>query len=527
MAERKPLYTERIRVEASGLEASGLEAEALRFRESVATEANVRRALKGSRWRLLYTRARDEDEDVPDQPDNEAVLYDYTRNRTVLVRGAAGSRGGFQINYSQQQPVPSVEEWEEAVQLVRASPVWGNLLTSGYATPYEPMPPMLEPDGDEAVERTIYVGLASKPRQFNRIVAVNLVRGTVSRQDLVPPHSRAAPRTCGVPADNSCTRPNRGKPGSLTLQWPTDNPVWSLQAIRPASSSGVNGSGLELRDVKYRGKSVLTRAHVPILNVRYNQNKCGPYRDWLYTETCFQATGTDIAGSPGFRWCTEPPQTILDSGQDGGNFVGVAVWEPGDGSLSLITQMYAGWYRYTMEWRLYEDGRILPRFGFDGVSNSCVCNSHHHHVFWRFDFDVVTQKNVLEEAQGGTWKVLAKETSRRRTEGQPISWRVRDPVSGAGYEIVEGPEDGIGEKFSGADCYALRYRKSELDDKRSQILRNAATDLDRYLTKESIDHQNLVVWYSAHFLHTVTDQGIHSEDHSAVGPTLQPFAWPA
>ena len=49
----------------------------------------------------------------------------------------------------------------------------------------------------------------------------------------------------------------------------------------------------------------------------------GPYRDWLYEETCFQATGTDVA--PGIRMCTAPPQTIFESGQDGGNFVGVAV----------------------------------------------------------------------------------------------------------------------------------------------------------------------------------------------------------
>ena len=76
------------------------------------------------------------------------------------------------------------------------------------------------------------------------------------------------------------------------------------------ASSGTNGSGVELRYVDYRGKRVLYRAHVPILNVKYSQDACGPYRDWQYQESMIQATGTDVA--PGFRLCTAPATTILD-----------------------------------------------------------------------------------------------------------------------------------------------------------------------------------------------------------------------
>jgi hypothetical protein len=34
---------------------------------------------------------------------------------------------------------------------------------------------------------------------------------------------------------------------------------------------------VELRYVDYKGKRVLYRAHVPILNVKYDGNACGPY----------------------------------------------------------------------------------------------------------------------------------------------------------------------------------------------------------------------------------------------------------
>jgi len=77
--------------------------------------------------------------------------------------------------------------------------------------------------------------------------------------------------------------------------------LWRFLVVRPAASSGTNGSGIELRYVDYRGKRVLYRAHVPILNVKYNGNACGPYRDWQDQEGMIQAVGADVA--PGFRLC--------------------------------------------------------------------------------------------------------------------------------------------------------------------------------------------------------------------------------
>src|SRR5664279_2882525 len=50
--------------------------------------------------------------------------------------------------------------------------------------------------------------------------------------------------------NDGCAAPHR-------IVWPADHPVWSLCWIAPDSSSGVDGSGIELRDVFYKGKLVL------------------------------------------------------------------------------------------------------------------------------------------------------------------------------------------------------------------------------------------------------------------------------
>jgi hypothetical protein len=86
---------------------------------------------------------------------------------------------------------------------------------------------------------------------------------------------------------------------------------------------------------------------------------------WLH------ADGEDVA--PGFRRCAAPARTILDSGEDGGNFPGVALYSEGEETV-LVAEMEAGWYRYVSKWRFHADGTIRPRFGFAAVADSCVCN---------------------------------------------------------------------------------------------------------------------------------------------------------
>ena len=203
----------------------------------------------------------------------------------------------------------------------------------------------------------------------------------------------------------------------------------------------------------YRGKRVLYRAHVPILNVNYDptaqrpQGACGPYLDWQNQEGMIQATGTDVA--PGFRLCPTPAKTILDTGSDIGNFLGTAIYVQGQ-EVVLVSEMEAGWYRYISEWRLHANGTIRPRFGFSAVSNSCVCTRHHHHSYWRFNFDIRTAgNNRVREFNdqpligSSKWHDKNFEIRRPRDPARKRKWRVENTVTGEGYEVIPGPNDGV------------------------------------------------------------------------------------
>jgi hypothetical protein len=504
------------------------------FGRAALQSAAVKGMLRGSsRHRLLQVvpvEALDEANGRFYVAECEAVVYDYARNRTLRARGAPGA-ARLQVTSDNTQPVPSGEEFQDAVRLVAQSPVWGPLLESGYVRPYEVIPPVLEPLGDEVVERTLFVGLYSRPRRFNRIVAVNMVRREVAGQEVVPRGTRVLGGVCG-PDVAFCLRNPRGTPGTARIQWPAPpaEPLWDFVVTRPAASTGLNGSGVDIKNVTYKGERVLRQAHVPVLNVEYAGNACGPFRDWLWDESCFEADGNDIPGAPGIRWCDTPPQTITESHEDGGNFKGVAVYEHADGSLRLLSQTSAGWYRYVSEFRFYPDGRIAPRFRFAGVADTCVCNPHNHHAYWRFDFDILGEKNICDEWSKDQWVPIRRETHRTRQMETELLWRVRHQKKDVGYEIHPGPDDGVGDLFSGPDQFVLQRREKEIDDGHGLIgpPGNAQADLVKFVqAKNNIYKRNLVIWYAAHFIHTQPEAAaLHDEEEHDLGPTLVPFNWP-
>jgi hypothetical protein len=283
---------------------------------------------------------------------------------------------------------------------------------------------------------------------------------------------------------------------------------WRFLAVRASASSGAWGSGVELRFVDYRRRRVLYRAHVPILNVLYDGNACGPYRDWQYQEGMLDATGTNVA--PGFLLCPAPAKTILDTGSDAGTFLGTAIYVSGQ-EVVLVCELQAGWYRYISEWRLHADGTIRPRFGFDATSSSCVCARHHHHVYWRLDFDIQTAgNNAVQEfndppiVPGTNWHPKTYEIMRLRSAAHKRRWRVLHAGSGRGYTVIPGANDGTaaGDPYAKGDLWFLRYSGVEIDD--SPIV-GTEIQIDKYRTPpQPLTGQDVVVWYGGHFTHEPT-----------------------
>jgi hypothetical protein len=501
----------------------------------------VRNQLQKSRHRLLSIVPVDNETEVksnrpPAPPERfRATIYDYTNNRTILVDGRLARPRQVEITESASQPLPTREEYEEAVKILARDKELGSGIREQRLQPYPPMPPLLGeqlPDG--RTERIVAVGLLpAKGGNRHEIVGVNLSRRTVTRFDNnAPPTAQAHNPICGLPYAAQNTASNVAgqvwitvKQGGATL--------WRFLAVRPAASSGTNGSGIELRFVDYRGKRVLYRAHVPILNVKYDGNACGPYRDWQNEEGMIQATGVNVA--PGFRLCPTPAQTILDTGSDTGNFLGTAIYVQGQ-EVALVCEMEAGWYRYVSEWRLHANGSIRPRFGFSAVSSSCVCTVHHHHAYWRLDFDIRTAANnrVREFnnpplAGFSNWHNKTYEIRRPRDPARKRKWRVENTATGEGYEIIPGADDGVATAapdwpFPKGDLWILRYRGSEIDDGVAAVGPPYEANLDGWVNGESIQNKDVVIWYGAHFSHDVTHEPPGSHGH-IVGPTLKPVNW--
>jgi hypothetical protein len=496
-----------------------------------------------SKARLLYVEALEEDDPVksgrPKPPRAfRATLYDDKRHRTVFADGLLSAPRKLSVTESALPPPPSDAEFAAAVKIVHRDAALGAALAAGHLEPYQPIPALsLTELPDGSIERRITVGLLPRAQNAeHEIVAVDLAARALTRfEGRAPGNAHPHPSgLCGVPHDANQTTANKGTAGQV---WVTvsqgGQTLWRFLAVRPAASSGTNGSGVELRFVDYKGKRVLYRAHVPILNVKYDLNACGPYRDWQYQEGMIQAQGSNVA--PGFLLCSAPALTILDTGSDTGNFLGVGIYVRGN-EVVLVSEMEAGWYRYVSEWRLGTNGTIRPRFGFAAVESQCVCNVHHHHVYWRLDFDIRTaSKNRVREFNdpplvgSSKWHSKAFEIRRPRDFARKRKWRVENTVSGEGYEIVPNANDGLAgaapdAPFGRGDVWILRYRGSEIDDGSIAIGPPYEAELDRWVNGEAISDHDVVIWYGAHFTHDVNHAGPAQPDH-IVGPDLKPVNW--
>jgi hypothetical protein len=313
------------------------------IRTDLVAHPRVREHLSGANLRIASFQVLDKD--PGDDARFDAVVHDVDACRSVYVTGRLGNLDVATVRPSAHRPLPTEQEFTAAVEAVLHDQRLSELVERDRLQAYQPMPPFADvelPDG--TVERIVTVGLRGEEADVrHRIVGVRAVDGSIVHEPAGVPQPSSA--DCEpTPPGGGCEHPaGRDQVRVRVVQGATV--LWDFVLVRPKASSGTNGSAVELRYVDYRGTRVLYQAHVPILNVEYGQAGagigCGPtYRDWQNQESCFHAVGNDPVG-PRFRVCTAPPQTILQSGLDGGNFAGVALWC--DGFRPPPRQPIVGW----------------------------------------------------------------------------------------------------------------------------------------------------------------------------------------
>ncbi|MCU0756383.1 MAG: hypothetical protein MUE46_14870 [Xanthomonadales bacterium] len=303
------------------------------------------------------------------------------------------------------------------------------------------------------------------------------------------------------------------------LQWPVENPVWQMCWLRPSQSSGPRGSGLEVRNVFYRGKQVFKRAHAPMLFAEYRNGAGGNcYRDWKDSNSPFLAnpavqnqigigenviTSCDRSTSPtqSFGNC---PFALGSPGPGGSTcFSGVAIQERGD-RVTLTTQYVAGWYLYSMRWTFHLDGTIEPFFGLGNSNGTYNTVTHWHHNYWRFDFDI--------EGAGNDQLLLdrgAQATEFTALHAPGRVYGVRDSVTGRGYDILPGsattppgamdlvfPPNESGRNFHTVDVMGTAFANNEFGDNPNYSLSDCGVNVAALVTPSvSINNTDVVLYY--------------------------------
>ena len=85
---------------------------------------------------------------------------------------------------------------------------------------------------------------------------------------VAPPFALADAEICDPPPGAGQATVSKGTAGQVQVTVTQGNTVlWKFLAVRPAASSGTEGSGVELRYVDYRGKRSLAHNRIIIIDI--------------------------------------------------------------------------------------------------------------------------------------------------------------------------------------------------------------------------------------------------------------------
>jgi primary-amine oxidase len=324
-------------------------------------------------------------------------------------------------------------------------------------------------------------------------------------------------------------------------------------------------NGLVLRNVSFRGRSVLKYAGLAEIFVPYNRGQPRPedFSGGIGNRLIELHPGKDCL--PGALGCraydargkAEGKRVVmLHEEATGLSYVGDLGRAYGK-TLILWCAYNLGGYYYISRWRFRDDGCLMPEVGLTGPlqhtgrgdaspfgslvgKDRVFAPSHVHNFYFCLDFDidgatpnVVEEFNYRQEKPGSlsgkhSWTPIKKETARAGSAENFRSWRVVNPASKndlglpRSYELIPSGNGiyrgGAGEKFAQAELWVTRHNpKEHPNDNRS-----LGTALPTYLNDESLEGQDVVVWYALHVHHLPRTEDWPGMPVEWVGFTLKP-----
>ncbi len=328
-------------------------------------------------------------------------------------------------------------------------------------------------------------------------------------------------------------------------------------------------AGLVLRDVSFRGRKVLKYAGLAEIFVPYNRGQPRPtdFGSGIARQMEELLPGKDCV--PGSLRCQA---FNLQGKEEGTRFV--MLHEESTGlsykgrygraygkKLTLWNVYNLSGYHYINRWTFRDDGSLMPEIGLTGSLNhtgigdasphgsvvgksatgdKVFAPSHVHNIYYCLDFDidgpdnnVVEEFNYRQDEPGSlsgqhSWTPILKESARQWSAANFRSWRVvnRNSKNALGlprsYELLPGGNGifrgGAAEEFSQAELWVTQFGASEYPVEK-RALKDA---LPRYLNEQSVDGQDVVLWYVLHVHHIPRTEDWPAMPVEWVGFTLKP-----
>ncbi len=290
-----------------------------------------------------------------------------------------------------------------------------------------------------------------------------------------------------------------------------------------------NMEGLVLKNVRYKGHKLISKASLPVVRVKYRGNEkskgsgCGPWPDKFYSSNFFGLF------TPAYSWRTIYPY------EENLNDVVFYRGETSDGDPYRGIYVYGeiGGYLLWHGWNFTKSGRLEPVLYSAGWScdDGVNRNNHRHHPYWRIDFAVDDEINDVHYVSGTNGRPVKvnKEVNLSKRDnflGLVVASRQSNRRLLIKLEENDAQIDGEGKpwfEFSTIDAAVRLFQRKEDDGWKF----GAKGELGYIDTYEPINGKDTVVWLVGHLAHDYIP-GKDDEDNLHwhwSGPLIQVDNW--